>query len=74
MSLRRFPPTNRNVEAISSVTTAPTHNLSGLDSVGPPEYSLTDTLGAAEASQVVTPNYSKRPYGNINSTHLCEFC
>jgi hypothetical protein len=87
MSLRRFLPTNRNAEAdrssleniiyTSNVTTAPTHNLSGLDFVGPPEYSPTDTLGVAEASQLATPNYSKCPFGNITFppiSHLCEFC
>jgi hypothetical protein len=78
-------PTNRKAEAdgsslenpiyTSNVTTASTHNLSDRDSVPvrPPEYSLVDTLGVVEASQVA-PNYSKRLSGNISSTHLCEFC
>ena len=68
MSLRRFPPTNRNSEVYTSNdTTVPTHNLSGRDpeSERPLEYSNTDTLGAVGASQA-TPNssYSKRPSEN----------
>ena len=63
-----YPPTNRNSEADSynsNVTTVPTHNLSGSDSVRQPEYySLTDILGVAGASKGATPNYSKRPSGN----------
>jgi hypothetical protein len=85
MSPRRFLPTNRNAQAeadrsslenpiyTSNVTTAATHNLSGLDSVEPPEYSIVNTLGVAQASQVA-PNYSKRLSRNVSSTHLCEFC
>ena len=57
--MRRFPPKNRTV---------PTHNLSGRDPEfeRPPGYSPTDSdaLGVAGPSQVVTPNYSKRPSGN----------
>ena len=63
-----FPTTNRNSQADpynSNVTTVPTHNLSGSDSVRQPEYySLTDILGVAGASKGATPNYSKRPSGN----------
>ena len=47
---------------VPNATTAPTHNLPGRDCVSPPEYSpTTDTLGVADASQVATQNYSKRP-------------
>jgi hypothetical protein len=67
MYLRRILPADRSSleNPTSNVTTAPTHNLTGLDSVGPSEYSLPDTLGIAEGSRVATPNYSKRPSGNI---------
>ena len=42
-----------------------THNLSGRVSVKQPENSPTDTLSVAEVSQIVTPNYSKRPSYSI---------
>ena len=45
----------------SNVTTAPTHSLSGRDSVTLPDEtksSLTDTVGVAGTSEVATPNYS----------------
>ena len=65
MSLRRFPPTNRNSEAYTSnVTTVPTHNLSGRDPESA-EYSHADTLGAVGASQATSnSSYSKRPSEN----------
>ena len=44
------------------VTTAPTHTLSGRDSVNKTETSRTDTP-RVEKSNVATPNYSKRPSG-----------
>jgi hypothetical protein len=88
MSHRRSPQKNRNAEAddrsslenpiYTNVTAAPTHNLSGLDSVGPQEYSRAGTPGVTEAStgKVATPNYSKRPSGlwKYKFSHLCEFC
>ena len=89
MSLPRFPPTNRKAEAVDrtsttstyspNVTTAPSHSLSGRDSVGQPDKTEslhTDTIGIAERSTVATPDYSKhvsesRSPPNFN---LCEFC
>ena len=82
MSLRRFLPTDRNAEAdrsslpvendrppsyTSNVTTAPTHNLTGRDSVRQPNETESSTLGVAETSGVATPNpnYSKRPSGKF---------
>ena len=66
MSLPRFPSINRKAEndgPSSNVTAAPSHSLSGRDSVGQPdknESSLTDTISIAEKSKVATTNYSKR--------------
>ena len=45
----------------SNVTTAPTHSLSGRDSVtllDETRFSLTDTVGVAGISEVATPDYS----------------
>ena len=61
----------------SNVTTAPSHSLSGRDSVGQAgetESSLTDTIATAEKSKVATPDYSKRLSGLSTDSHLCEFC
>ena len=44
-----------------------TYNLPGRDST---EYSTTDTLGVAGASQVALPNDSKRPPGNHFLSHF----
>ena len=67
----------------SNVTTAHTHtdgtgspnSMPGRDSGMLPiktESSFTDTLGVAETSKVVTPRYSKRPYGKFKfSAHFC---
>ena len=48
------PATHTSNVKVLNVTTAPTHNLPGRDS-------LTETLGIAETSEVATPslNYSK---------------
>ena len=57
----RTPPYNSNV------TTAPSHSLSGRDSVGEPdenESSLTDTMGIAKKSKVETTDYSKHLSGS----------
>ena len=85
MSLRRHLQRNRKAERslendrlgtpanTSNVTTAPAHTLPGSDSVRLPDetdFSLTDTLGALE---ITTPDYSKRPYGNMFSPHF-SFC
>lgn len=74
MSLRRFPPTNRNSEADPYTSNVTTHNLTGRDSESerPPEYSPTDSdgLGVAGTSQGATPNYSKRPIGNHFHPHF----
>ena len=66
------PPTSTYT---SNVTTTPSHTLPGRDSVRQPEYSLTDTLGhgVAEASQVATPDYSKRPSVSQSISHLSKF-
>ena len=51
----------RSLENDRSPTTAPTHTLSGRDSVTLPDEnksSLTDTVGVAGTSEVATPNYS----------------
>ena len=83
MSLRRFPPTNRNAETDQSSLgkdRTPTYsNLTGRDSETPPdrtESSLTDTIGVAERSKVATTNYSKRPSVSPPppNSHSCEFC
>ena len=58
---------------MSNVTTAPSHSLSGRDSVGQPDEnksSLTDTFGIAEKSKVTTTNYSKRPYSCPPNSHF----
>ena len=83
MSLRRFLTKIRNTEAdrsslgkdrtttyTSIVTSTPSNTLPGRGSVRQPEYSPSDTLGVAEASQVATPNYSKRPYVSNSNSHL----
>ena len=84
MSNHRILPTFRDREADQSslendrtpytnVTTAPTHTLSGRDSVSNETKSLLmDTLGVAETSKVATPNYSKRPFtsGKFKLYHL----
>ena len=87
--VRRFLTKIRNTEADRSllpvendrtptyssiVTTTPPNTLPGRDSVLQPEYSLTDTLGVAEASQVSTPNYSKHPYVSRSNSHLWKLC
>ena len=78
-SLRLGLENDRPPSYTSNVTTAPAHTLPGRDSVrlsDEPGSSLADTLSVEEVSQVVTPNYSKRPSGNNFSptSHLCEFC
>ena len=81
MFLRRFLSTNRDDKADRSSlgkdrtsTTPPTLDLPGRDSVKLPEHSpTTDTLGVADASQVATPNYSKRSSGKLNFPSLFSF-
>ena len=62
MSLPRFPQTNCTVEA-DKLSSA--HKLSGSDSTRQPENSHTDTPDVAVEPQLATPNYSKRPSGNM---------
>jgi hypothetical protein len=68
----QFLPTNRNAGADQSILENDTYNttavstsftLSGRDS-------LTDTIGVAKTFKVATPNYSKRPFGKVNSLHF----
>ena len=73
MLLRRFLTKNRKAEA-DHVTTTTSHTLPGRDIVRQSGSSLTDTLDVAEASQVATPNYSKRPYVSNSNSHLWKFC
>ena len=81
MSLRRYPPTDRNDEADRSSLgnnktspMSPTFDVPGRDSVRLPnettsKSSLTDKLIAAD------PNYSKRPSGTFKFSHFSfEFC
>ena len=88
MSMRRFFSINRNSKAdrsslenerppppyTSNVTSVPTHNLSGRDSVRQPdetESSHTDTPGVAETPGLATqsPNYSKHPSDKFMFSH-----
>ena len=66
----RTPPYNSNVRT----RTEPSHTLPGRHSVAQPGSSLTETLGVEEASQVASPNYSKRLSGSYSNSDLCEFC
>ena len=84
MSLRRYIPTNRNDEAdlsrsslefdgnptyTSNVTTPPTHNLPGRDSVREPDE--TKPSLADKFRVIANPNYSKRPSGNSLYFSFC---
>ena len=69
MYLPRFPATSRNSEA-----DPPTHSLPSRDAEfeRPPEYSPADSEGlgvpgTSGTSQGASPNYSKRPSGNITA-------
>ena len=67
--------TTPNSTYTSDVSTTPSLTLPGRDNERQPGSSLTDSdpLSVAEASQVATPNYSKRPYVSHSNSHLCNF-